>query len=95
MMVFLPDESKHTNLPYGMRTLHLKSIRNPLSLKELGLKGLYAEPVFYKNVCDHLEEGMLPTDIHDRIIYGPVTRCGNEFCSMPLFTESYFLLLKK
>lgn len=95
MMIFLPDESKHTNLPKGMTTIHLQCVRTPPSLVELGLKALYAAPLFYKVVCDNLEDGMFPKDIQDMIIDGPATECGNEFCSTPLFTESYFLLLKK
>lgn len=94
-MIFLPDENKHTILPNGMRTVHLKSVRKTPSLVELGLKALYAAPVFYKTICDNLEDGMFPRDMQDRIIDGPVTKCGNDFCSTPLFTESYFVLLKK
>lgn len=94
-MIFLPDESKHTSLPIGMTTVHLKSVRTPPSLVELGLKALYAAPLFYKVVCDNLEDGMFPRFIQDRIVEGPATKCGNDFCSSPLFTESYFLLLKK
>lgn len=95
MMIFLPDESKHTTLPNGMRTVHLTHVRKPRSLIELGLKALYSAPEFYKTVCDNLEDGMFPRDIQDRIIDGPATNCGNDLCSSPLFTESYFLLLKK
>ncbi len=94
-MIFLPDESKRTTLPNGMRTIHLANVRNPPSLVELGFKALYAAPAFYKIVCDNLEDGMFPQDIQERIVDGPATKCGNDFCSSPLFTESYFLLLKK
>lgn len=78
-----------------MTTIHVKSVRTPPSLVELGLKSLYAVPLFYKIVCDNLEDGMFPKDIQDRIIEGPATKCGNDFCTTPLFTECYFLLLKK
>lgn len=95
MMIFLPDESKHTTLPKGMRKVHLTAVRKPPSLVELGLRNLYAAPEFYKTVCDKLEDGMFPRDIQERIMDGPATMCGNDLCSSPLFTESYFLLLKK
>lgn len=94
-MIFLPDESKHTTLPNGMRTVHLTPVRKPATLVELGLKALYKASAFYKTVCDNLEDGMFPRDIQERIVDGPATRCGNEFCSSPLFTECYFVLLKK
>lgn len=94
-MVFLPDESKHTILPKGMQTIHLQNKRTPMRLLELGLRNLYQNPVYYKKVCDYIEPDMLPTEIYDRIVNGPTAGCGNEFCALPLFTESYFFLLKK
>lgn len=94
-MIFLPDESKRTTLPNGMRTVHLSALRKPASLVELGLKALCASTQFYQIVCDNLEDGMFPLDIQQRIMDGPATKCGNDICSSPLFTECYFLLLKK
>lgn len=95
MMVFLPDESKKTILPKGMQLIHIESKRTPMRLLELGLRHLYKHSDYYKIVCDSIKEEMLPRKIYLRIVYGPVTVCGNELCSIPLFTECYFLLLKK
>lgn len=94
-MVFLPDESKHTILPLGMKIIHMQNVRTPMRLLEMGLRNLYQHPAYYKKVCDYLKEDMIPKEIFDRIINGPIAACGNEFCAVPLFTESYFFLLKK
>lgn len=95
MMVFLPDESKHTVLPRGMSLVHMNHNRHPAKLSELILRNLYKHTDYYQLVCDHLSEGILPTDIFNRITEGPATQCGNDCCATPLFTECYFLLLKK
>lgn len=95
MMVFLPDESKHTMLPRGMAMVHFDTHRVPPKLSELGLRGLYSSQDYYKMVNEYLEEGIVPQDIHSRIVDGPAAVCGNDYCSAPLFTECYFLLLKK
>lgn len=94
-MIFLPDESKHTILPNGMRKVHITNVRKPPSLVEFSLKALYGAQLFYKTVCDNLEDGMFPRDIQEHIKDGPTTKCGSDFCYSPLFTESYFILVKK
>lgn len=95
MMVFLPDESKHTMLPRGMAMVHFDTHRVPPKLSELGLRGLYSNQDYYKMVSEYLEEGIVPKDIHSRIVDGPAAVCGNDYCAAPMFTECYFLLLKK
>ncbi|KAG4066463.1 hypothetical protein HA402_007099 [Bradysia odoriphaga] len=95
MMIFLPDQSKRTTLPNGMRKIHLPTTRTPHSLVELGLKAIYSSPEFCQTVCDNLNDGMIPHEIQARIMDGPATKCGNDACSSLLFTECYFLLLKK
>lgn len=95
MMVFLPDVSKHTVLPRGMAVVHTNTSRNPARLSELILRNLYKHTEYYQQVCNSLSEGILPNDIFNRIMEGPATQCGNDCCAAPLFTESYFLLLKK
>lgn len=95
MMIFLPDESKHTILPRGLTKVHLHDMRVPATLIELGLRGLYRSTGFYKTCCDWLEEGILPAEIHERIVEGPNTLCGHPECGKPIFTESFFVLLRK
>lgn len=96
MMVFLPGESKNTILPHGMANVHVPVDRLPASLVEMGLRALCAAgDEFYKSVCDMLSDGCLPVDIAARIANGPTTVCGCDECTVPLFTECYFLLLKK
>lgn len=95
MMIFLPDESKHTILPRGMARVHFNTNREPLRLGELGLRSIYMNAEYYKMVCDRLMAGIVPEDIYARIMDGPATFCGNGCCAKPIFTECYFLLLKK
>lgn len=95
MMIFLPDESKHTILPRGMAIVHFNTHREPLRLGELGLRSMYNNPEYYKMILDNLECGIVPEEIYARIMDGPATFCGNDCCAKPIFTECYFLLLKK
>lgn len=95
MMVFLPDHSKCTIMPHGMTNVHVHRQRLPATLVELALRGLCADAVYYKRVCDQLLDGCMPADIGARVENGPTTLCGGDGCAVPLFTECYFLLLKK
>lgn len=94
-MVFLPDECKHTVLPRGMNRIHFSNLRNPFRLYEIALRNLYKNYKYYKMICNYLQEGMIPKHIFITIRNGPISLCGNDNCSRPLFTESYFFLLKK
>lgn len=95
-MIFLPDESKRTILPRGIQIVHVNTQpRCPSRLIELGLRNLYNAPSFYDRVCINLPNGVLPHDIHEALINGPVCQCGLSSCQTPLFTECFFVLLKK
>lgn len=96
LMIFLPDESKQTILPRGINTVHLHTQpRSPSRLLELGLRSLYGAQNFYEHICSNLPAGVLPNDIYQSLINGPVCRCGHTPCQTPLFTECHFVLLKK
>lgn len=94
-MVFLPDRSPNTIMPHGMCTVHVHCQRHPARLAELTLRGLHADATDCKRVCDALQEGELPGDLGQRVAAGPTTVCGGAGCEVALFTECYFLLLKK
>lgn len=96
LMIFLPDESKRTIIPRGIKKLSTSfDSRHPASLYEISLRHLYNDRHIYNTVCRNLREDSLPVNIFNHVQQGPVTICGASSCSTPLFTECHFSLLKK
>lgn len=90
-MIFLPDEHKRTIIPRTIRRISfLTHPRIPLSLFELSLRATHgSEP------ADDAVEECFPREVDVYLERGPICLCGYEKCKQIIFTECYFLLLKK
>lgn len=96
LMIFLPDESKRTIIPRGIKKLSTPSDpRNPSSLYEYSLRSLYNNRHIYNFICRNLNNDLLPAEIFNHVQQGPVAVCGSDTCTTSLFTECHFTLLKK
>lgn len=96
LMIFLPDESKRTIIPRGIKKLSTPSDpRNPSTLYEFCLRNLYNTRHVYNIICRSLSKDSLPVEILNYVQQGPVTVCGSLTCTTPLFTECHFSLFKK
>lgn len=93
LMIFLPDESKRTIIPRGIRTIRCDN--TPSSLYEYSLRGLYHNRQFYDAICSRMTTDCLPLKIFQSVQHGPICNCGNIDCDVPLFTECHFSLMKK
>lgn len=90
-MIFLPDSSRKAIIPRGIELIQTEN--NPSSLCEFALRTIYQNEYLNDNVCKNASN--VPHKLLHRINAGPVCKCGNSECNIPLFTECHFSLMKK
>lgn len=92
-MIFLPDESKRTILPRGIEIIRFDN--RPSTLYEYSLRGLHQNRQYYDIICANLTIDCLPQRVLRNVQHGPICLCGNDECSIPIFSECHFSLMKK